>query len=136
MQTGALSTIKSKKWWGEVLNITPMTHLNTLQVQTVGPAFGSLTYFIHGGVEREEALFEQLVHGLLVLCLDLRHHVAGNKPRPAADLPTVKPVRVLIAVHLGTAASQSARGKLQSANEELGISLLFQLKSYQFRLLI
>ena len=60
----------------------------------------SLTYFLHRRVQRKEPLPQKLVHHILVVSLDLRDHVAGNKAEPGTGLPPVKAVGVFVPIHL------------------------------------
>lgn len=64
------------------------------------PGRARRTDSVHRGAERQEALFQQLVQGLLILGADLRHHVAGDETRPAPQVPFIEAVRVFVAVHL------------------------------------
>lgn len=59
-----------------------------------------LTYFLHGCVQREEALSQQLVHHLLIICMDLGDHVTGNEAEPGTGLPTVEAICVFVSIYL------------------------------------
>lgn len=60
----------------------------------------SPTDFVHGGGCGQEALLQELLPRLLVLHLDLRHHVARHKAQAAAALASVKPIWIFISVDL------------------------------------
>lgn len=59
----------------------------------------AVTYFLHRGAEREEALSEQLLHHL-VIGLDLRDHVTGDEAEPGTGLPAVEAVHIFVTVNL------------------------------------
>lgn len=59
-----------------------------------------LTYFLHRCVQREEALSEELLHHLFIVCLDFRHHVTRNKAKPSAGFPAVESISIFITVNL------------------------------------
>lgn len=65
-----------------------------------GGVGGTVTYFLHGGVGRQEALLEKLLPRFLVIHLDLRHHVARHVSHAASRLTTIEAVRIFVAVHL------------------------------------
>lgn len=60
----------------------------------------SHTDFLHGSGRGQESLLQQLLPGLLVLHLDLRHHVTRHKAHVAGRLPAVEAVWVLISINL------------------------------------
>lgn len=74
---------------------------------------------VHRGIEREKSLFHELIHGLIILSTDFWHHVTGNKTRPASDLPTIKAIIILIAIHL----RHTDRGMLKQWKDYLTTSL-------------
>lgn len=51
-------------------------------------------------VQREEALSKKLVHHLLIVCLDFRDHVTGNKAKPGTGFPTVESISIFITINL------------------------------------
>lgn len=59
-----------------------------------------LTDFVHGGCCGQIALLQELLPGLLVLHLDLRHHVARHKAQATATLSPVKPVWIFVSMNL------------------------------------
>lgn len=66
-----------------------------------GRAGAALTHLLHGRVEREEALSEELLHHLLVVGVDLGDHVAGDEAGAGTGLTAVEAVGVLVSVDLG-----------------------------------
>lgn len=68
--------------------------------RVLGEQGPSLTYFLHGCVKREEALSKKLVHHLLIVCLDLRHHVTRDEAKAGTSFPTVEPICVFITIDL------------------------------------
>lgn len=54
------------------------------------------TQLLHRGVERKETLFQELLHHLIVLRLDLRHHVTGDQTHSVPDFCPVEAVCVFI----------------------------------------
>lgn len=54
------------------------------------------TQLLHWGVEWKEALFQELVHHLVVLCLNLRDHVTRDQTHSVPDLCPVEAVCVFI----------------------------------------
>lgn len=71
---------------------------------------GSPTYLLHGGRCGQEALPQQLLPGLLVLHLDLRHHVTGHVAQVTVALSSVEPVCVFISVNLGSVKTDLLKG--------------------------
>ena len=64
-------------------------------------AGAALTDLLHGRVEREEALSEELLHHLLIIGVDLGDHVAGNEADPGTGLTTGEAISVLVTIDLG-----------------------------------
>lgn len=104
-------------WRSNIVQLWQSNNNNTERLQ--------LTYLLHGGGRGQEALLQQLLPGLLVLHLDLRHHVARHEAQAAAGLSPVEAVWVFVSVNLGRGARSVISGALSS--ESL---ILEALRSY------
>lgn len=97
------------------------------------------TYFVHRGTEWQKALFDEVIHGLVVVCSYLRHHVTGYQPHPAFHFSSVKPIQVLITVHLAVVKTKTlnlslvVRDRIQYKCES---SHLNDLPLFEWKLLI
>lgn len=58
------------------------------------------TYLLHVCVGRQEALLQECLSGLLILHLNLRHHVTRYVTMTTVQFTAVEPVRVFISVDL------------------------------------
>lgn len=77
------------------------------------------TDLLHAGRRRgQEALQQQLLPRLLVVHLDLRHHVAGDVAQASAALPPVEPVRVFVPVDLAEESRGVTRIRLTESLQE------------------
>lgn len=60
----------------------------------------SITYLLHRSVEWQDALFEELLHHFIILCLDFRDHVTRNQTYSVSDLCLIEAICVFIAKDL------------------------------------
>lgn len=58
------------------------------------------TNFVHGCRRGQKALLQQLLPRLLVLHLDLRHHIAWHKAKVTTTLSSVKAIWIFLSVNL------------------------------------
>lgn len=74
---------------------------------------------VHRGAERQEALFDKLVQGLVVVSLDLWHHITGDQTHSAPQISSVEAIGVFVTVNLSDNTEVAASTVGMGAKKEI-----------------